>query len=283
MEALRAAWSDGAEFRPTTAPGDAIRLAQAAAQEGFDAVIGAGGDGTAHEVANGVLAANQPRVVCGFAPLGSANDYVHSLEHQFGPAADHPSAGHLVDVGRVRTDRGLDCFFINSLGIGLAGAVTVESRAIGWLQGVPLYGLATLRALWRRFETPELSLQFDDQPQRTERTTLLSLLNGRREGNFVMAPHAKLDDGQFHVVHALGMSRFTVLRLLPRLALAGPPDQHPHVRQFACHRVRVSSATPLTAHVDGEILCRPEVDTRQLDIELLPQRLAVRVFRVDSR
>lgn len=282
LEALKAAWRSWAEFRPTAGPGDATRIARKACEEGFEVVIGAGGDGTAHEVANGVLDSRLRDVLFGIAPLGSANDYVHSLEHEFGPAASQPEQGMLVDVGRVRADTGRECHFVNSIGLGLAGAVTVESRAIDWLQGVPLYGLATLRALWSRFETPPLTLRLDDGAEETRRTLLLSVLVGRREGSFVLAPDARLADGQFDYVHALHMSRWNVLTLLPRLAWKGPPTGHPLVRTGRCARLSLASPVPLTVHVDGEIFCRPQDNVKQLEVDLLPSRLRTRVFRVSK-
>ncbi len=55
LTGLRQAWADRASFWPTTAPGQAEELALRAAHEGFATVVAAGGDGTVHEVANGLL------------------------------------------------------------------------------------------------------------------------------------------------------------------------------------------------------------------------------------
>src|SRR5688572_13743683 len=68
-----------ADFRPTSRPGEASELATRAAAEGFAVVGAAGGDGTVHEVANGLLAAPGPTPVLAVLPLGSANDYAHAL------------------------------------------------------------------------------------------------------------------------------------------------------------------------------------------------------------
>lgn len=282
LQTLREAWKNVAEFRPTSAPRDASRIARKACEDGFNVVIAAGGDGTAHEVANGVLESRLRDVLFGIAPLGSANDYVHTLEHEFGPAARQPEKGIVVDVGKVRAGGGRECYFVNSLGLGFAGAVTIESREIGWLQGVPLYGLATLRALWKRYSTPPLTTRIDDGPEETQRSLMLSLLVGRREGNFVLAPDASLVDGKFDYVQALNMSRWNVLSLLPQLATKGPPREHPLVRTGRCSKMSVSSPVPITVHVDGEIFARPEDNVRQLDVDLLPTRLRTRVFRLSE-
>lgn len=60
----------------TRAFGDATRLAQQAAEEGFDIVAGYGGDGTQHEIANGVLGTD---AVMGVLPGGTGNNFAREL------------------------------------------------------------------------------------------------------------------------------------------------------------------------------------------------------------
>src|SRR5438132_1369447 len=78
---LRRGWAARAVFRPTERPGHGEELAKQAALDGFSTVVAAGGDGTVHEVANGLLSAGRPEVVFGIVPIGSANDYAASLAH----------------------------------------------------------------------------------------------------------------------------------------------------------------------------------------------------------
>ena len=276
LEALRREWGETAAFRPTQHAGHATELARQAVEDGFELVAAAGGDGTVHEVANGILASPRREVVFGIIPIGSANDYSHSLQHQFGTPAAGDSA-RLVDVGHVRDGQGRERFFVCCLGLGLNGRVTLESRRIRKLRGVALYGLATLRAL-RDVTAPPLRLQWDEQPTEIVPTLMLSVLLGRREGNFVLAPQAILDDGLFDFVHTGALARWTVLRFLPRLALFGPPPNDPRVHIGRCRRLRIESESPLVIHTDGEMFCRPEDDVRQLDIQIQPQRQRVQLF-----
>jgi diacylglycerol kinase family enzyme len=298
LEKLRRAWGNRAEFRPTQAPGHAEALAHQAAQEGFRIVAAAGGDGTVHEVANGLLR-DGPSTSVDFAviPIGSANDYADSLEHAFSECRRKDERGRgdertlasnsstlppssfastrSVDVGRVRSASGKERYFVCCLGLGLNGAVTLESRGIRRLQGLALYGLATLRALWYHYACPELELAFDGQPAVPSPTLMLSVLAGRREGGFLLAPDARLDDGWLDYVHTGELSRWEVLRLLPRLALSGPPRNHPKVRLGRCRHVRVRAQVPLTVHIDGEFFCTPTDNVRDLDIEIIPAGLRV--------
>jgi diacylglycerol kinase family enzyme len=153
--------------------------------------------------------------------------------------------------------------------------VTLESRKIKRLQGIALYGLATLRALWYHYGCPALDLAIDDQPAVQTPSLMLSVMVGKREGGFVMAPTASLSDGWLDYVHAGDLSRWEVLRFLPRLALAGPPDQHPKIRQGRCRKISLTSAKPLVVHIDGEFFCKPEENIRALEIEIKPAALTV--------
>jgi diacylglycerol kinase family enzyme len=273
LERLRSQWGSHAAFWPTEHEGHGEDLALKAAGSGFTVVAAAGGDGTVHEVANGLLRSGRPDVAFAVVPIGSSNDYAYSLGLDNGAP---PPPERRVDVGLVRDGRGRERHFVCCLGLGFNGKVTLEARRIKRLQGVALYGLATLRALWYHYACPPLSVSIDDQPATTMPTLMLSVLLGRREGGFVMAPQAELDDGQFDYVHTGNLSRLAVLRFLPRLALAGPPKNHPKVHLGRCRRFALQSPTPLTVHIDGEFFARPEDDVRDLDIRLLPQALRVK-------
>jgi YegS/Rv2252/BmrU family lipid kinase len=273
---LRRRWGSRVEFRATDRAGHAEELALAAAREGFRVVAAAGGDGTVHEVANGLLRAGRPEVLFGVVPVGSANDYAYSLgvREADGVVQGPAAGGRAVDVGVVSDAAGRQRFFVNSLGLGLSGAVTVESRRIRRLQGLALYGLATLRALWYHYACPVMHFTIDGADWQAP-TLMVSVGLGQREGGFVLAPQAELDDGWFEFLHAGDLSRWEVLRFLPRLATAGPPTDHPKVRIARCREIAISSGGPLTIHIDGEFFCRPEDGVRSVYIKILPGALRV--------
>jgi diacylglycerol kinase (ATP) len=97
----------------TQGAGHAVELASAARRAGADLVVAAGGDGTVHEVVNGLLAdgADAGVPVLGVVPLGSGCDYAKTFElpTDVGAAvgrllSDLPAVA--VDVGEVRCRRG---------------------------------------------------------------------------------------------------------------------------------------------------------------------------------
>lgn len=281
LRELQATLGPRAELLPTTHAGHAEELARDAALNGTGVITAAGGDGTVHEVANGVLRAGRPEVVFGVLPLGSANDYAYSLRKSFGDAAFLPT-GQRVDVGLVRGDDGRERYFLNTLGLGFSAAVTVESRRIRWLQGLALYGLAFLRALLFRYACPVMHCSFDGVPRQIP-TLSLTIALAHREGSFVVAPEARLDDGLFDYLHVGPLARWEVLRYMPTLASGGQlPRDHPALWQGRCREVRLQSPEPLTVHLDGEFFCRPQDQLRGLEVRLLPTALRVRLVDLKS-
>jgi len=266
-------------LQPTAYAGHAEELARQAAADGFAKVVAAGGDGTVHEVANGLLRSGRRDVVFATWPLGSANDYAYSLgmEEWWRRRREHPPTETLaVDVGRV-TSTGRERFYVNSLGIGFNGMVTIEARRIRWLTGMPLYAWAFLKAMVKHFATPEMRIAFDDAV--VEGPTLALTINlAQREGGFPITPDADLTDGLFDYMHAKKLRRWHLLRYLPAMARGRLPRDHPRIGLGRARKIVVKSSVPLCIHADGEFFCTPTDGVREVSVELLPARLLVEVF-----
>lgn len=279
LKSLPPALLDGVELRPTAHAGHAEELARRAADDGVGRIAAAGGDGTMHEVANGILQANRPDVVMSVWPVGSANDYAYTL----GMTAWWerrtellPTEVLAVDVGRV-TGGGQSRYAVGNLGLGFNGMVNLEARRTRWLSGLPLYAWAFLKSITRHYATPEMTVRLDDA-ETTGPTLALSVLLGQREGNFPLRPAASLTDGRFDIMHAADLPRWQLVRYLPAMATGRLPENHPRLRLARARVVGVRSARPLCVHVDGEVFCVPADGVRELTVETVPGRLRVEVY-----
>lgn len=78
-------FASDAEMRPTLHAGAARELAKAAVEEGFDTIVAAGGDGTLHEVVNGIgdAPSGYDRCKFGIIPLGTVNVFALELAIPF--------------------------------------------------------------------------------------------------------------------------------------------------------------------------------------------------------
>lgn len=270
---LKRALGSEDRYEPTRHAGHARELARQAAIDGWPVIGAAGGDGTAHEVAGGILDSGRDATLA-VMPLGSANDYAMALGLAPGwwQARRFRPVVRRVDVGRVSWS-GRSRWFINGAGVGFNGQVTVESRKISRLRGLMLYGLAVWRALGVARSHGDWQVEVDGARRPTRPLMTVSVALGHREGNFTLAPRARLDDGLFDVVEAGILTGWEVAGLLPWLAM-GREVAHPKVWQGTARAARVTADGPVAAHADGEMLCEPGDGVRDFVFDLLPGKLA---------
>lgn len=93
---------------PTQGPGDAVQAARQLAPH-YDRLVVCGGDGTLHEVVNGLMALPmEHRPVVGYIPAGTTNDFAQNLslprKMDAKAALAATGAARRVDVGRLEED-----------------------------------------------------------------------------------------------------------------------------------------------------------------------------------
>ncbi|HEV2147631.1 MAG TPA: diacylglycerol kinase family protein [Longimicrobiaceae bacterium] len=257
---------------PTQARGHATEIALRAAGEGWTAVVAAGGDGTVHEVANGLLreAGDGPTVPMGIVPVGSGNDFAKLVGAPTDAAAATrrllQATPRRVDAGRVG-----DRFFTNGVGIGLDARVGIEAAKVRRLRGIAIYLWALARVL-PRFRPPRMRVELDGVLVADGPLTLVTAANGGcHGGGFWICPAARIDDGELDVAVADALGTLGILDLLPRV-MRGTHVGRPRVRMLRARRIRVTSPDPLPVHADGEILSEA---AHELEIKVLPGRLTV--------
>lgn len=277
VAALKREYAGVVEFRPTERPGHAVELARIAAQSGFEKVVAFGGDGTVHEVANGILASGRTDAVFATWPGGSMNDYAFSTGLKDWRAGKPNVTPQIIQADVLRVwDGRRERFAVNGFGFGFNGEVTVESRKIRRLRGHLLYATAFLRAAWWKYATPIVTVNIDGLTT-VEQTLALSVSVGQREGGFRLFPNARLDDGWADTLYVGAVKRWELARYFPGLLAGRLPIGHPFLRTGVCRTAVVRSETPLCAHADGELICTREDAIHELSVELCPGRLRVEV------
>ena len=259
----------------TTAPGHATELARQAMADGYALIVSAGGDGTTHEVLNGMMAgANGGQAgTLACIPAGSGNDFaaMNGVPEDIRGACELLAAGgtRVVDVGRVTIDGTLVRYFDNVVGIGFDGVVNLEARKITWLRGMLLYLPVVLKAIFQTLHVMDVQIEIDGRTiQRRQMMTVVA--NGPREGHtFLVAPHAQCDDGHFDLLLVDEMPRLSMLGLVPAF-LKGTHLKDPRTSEQPVKHVIVSSQDPIYLHVDGEVLC-PQANV--VEVEILPGAL----------
>ncbi|MGQ0720129.1 MAG: diacylglycerol/lipid kinase family protein [Candidatus Eiseniibacteriota bacterium] len=270
LPALLAARGARADVRITEAPRDAVRLAREAAAAGASLVVAVGGDGTAHEVVNGIAGS---RATFALIPVGSGNDLALALgiPSELDAALDVALSGAEKAIDLARFD---DAWFANSLGLGFEAQVTIESRSITWLRGFAIYLAAVLRAL-ARLRCPQLVIRADDRVLEGRRL-LVCVGNGPRVGGgFYLTPDAVNDDGLLDLCIVEGMGRWRVLRTLPK-AIRGAHVGDPRITMLRARSIEIESDEGFPFHADGEVI---DAACRRLSVRVVPRALTVRVPR----
>jgi len=266
-----------ADWSGTEYPGHATELARQAGENGYDLVVAVGGDGTVHEVVNGLMQVPEStRPALGIVPLGSGNDFAHILGLPVNPGEALLSAingqAHPLDVGSVRDENDRLEYFNNTIGMGFDSVVNMYTRKITVIHGFVMYFVALMITIFRNFDPIDLHVE-TDQETWDLRSLMLALGNGPREGGgFIVTPEAILDDGILNYVTIKNISRLMMLRLVPEV-MKGTHGRFKQVRMGTCRRMSVNSKQPLYVHCDGEIYAGFGTDIRKLDIQILPNSI----------
>ena len=266
-----------ADWSGTEYPGHAIEIARQAGENGYDLVMALGGDGTVHEVVNGLMQVPQGnRPALGIVPLGSGNDFANILGIPADPGKALLSAingqAHPLDVGSVRDENNRLEYFDNTIGMGFDSLVNMYTRKITAIHGFLMYFVALMITIFRNFDPIDLHVETDHETWDL-RSLMLALGNGPREGGgFIITPDAKLDDGLLNYVTIKNISRLMMLRLVPEV-MKGTHGRFKQVKMGTCQRMNVTSKQPLYIHCDGEIFAGFGSDVHNLTIQMLPNSI----------
>jgi diacylglycerol kinase (ATP) len=267
-----------AEYIETTRQGEAKKLAARAAEEGRPVII-AGGDGSIHEVVNGILSTGR-HVPLGIVAAGSGNDYAWNtlkLARDPAEAIDRAFTGRLVDA-----DAGIANgeYFANSLSVGLDAYIAVAAerlKALPFMSGSRLYYSATLQQLLFGYHhCPWLTLRLDGgEPageQQVRRYVVLAVTIGPTYGaGFRINPTADYCDGLFDICTIRYTPLLRALKLLP-IVKKGEHTDLPEATFYRAKSVYIQAQQPVNVQMDGEI-----GKAISYDVRILPGALWVRV------
>ena len=267
------------DWSGTVYPGHAIELARQASEEGYDMVIAMGGDGTVHEVVNGIMQAPENRrPILGVVPVGSGNDFAHGINasknsNQALTRALNGEAS-IVDLGLMTDENGRKEYFDNTLGIGFGAIVTIRSHKLPILRGFLMYLTAVIQTIILDHNPMKMQIETDEQKW-DQSVIYLVLCNGPREGGgFLIAPDARIDDGLIHYAMITDVSRPMMFRIVPEV-MKGTHGRFKQVRLGTCRKFALTANRPLYIHADGEIFSGPGTDIHKVSVEILPSALKV--------
>lgn len=254
------------EIAVSPGPGEAARLAAGAVEGGHRTIVAVGGDGTANEIANGMIGSG---AVLGLYPIGAGNDLARTLGYPRGRRRHiarflAQARPRTIDVGEVNGR-----VFLNVAGVGIDGHVAerirasarVVGRRFGYLVGA-LVSIATYRP-------QAMEVRIDGVPRLGRFLTVVAS-NGRYFGGGMHpAPRARLDDGELDVTVAGDLGRLDSVLALARL-YRGTHENGTTIVTLRAKRVEIDLERALPIQVDGEV-----ARVERLEIGVRPAALAV--------
>ena len=241
----------------TTHPGHATEAARDALTHGERYLVAAGGDGTVHEVVNGMIRDGGPvaaDAVLGVVAAGSGCDFVRSfgLPGDAVQAARHLAGDRVrpIDVGVVTTAAGTR-YFVNIAEAGLGAAVVARAAGLTSLLGGARYAAGFWLTL-PGFRRATVRLDADTHPH-TWRSYNVVVANGRfYGGGMQISPNSRPDDGLLDVLVMTGpkSDSFTTL---PKV-YKGTHLPHRNIAELRAGQVRIDADQPFPVEADGELL-----------------------------
>ncbi len=245
----------------------ATALAQHAAAEGYRRIIAVGGDGSLHEVFNGICrwcaATGVPteEFLIGVVPIGSGNDWIRSL----GVPNDttevvnmiHRRSSGVMDVMRVKSSGGKTAYMANIGGVGFDSHVCkrVNTQKESGRRGRLIY-LNSLRYTIFNLKSIYISVVADGEVVFTGMCYSVAFGNGKYSGSGMrQVPLAVMDDGLLDYTIIPKTPLLKVVRELPRL-FNGTLHQSEYVISGKCRSLQIVPMDEQSGDIfelDGEI------------------------------
>jgi diacylglycerol kinase (ATP) len=263
----------------TTHPGHATQAAREALDGGERYLVAAGGDGTIHEVVNGMLADDRPvaaDAVLGVLASGSGCDFVRS----FGLPGDAvQGARHLagdsvrrIDIGKVTCAAGpaqTVRYFPNIAEAGLGAAVVARAARLPGFLGPAKYFCGFWLTL-PGFHPGAVRLDADGQAFQWDAYNVVVANCRFYGGGMQISPKSEPDDGALDILVMVGpkSDAFTTLPKVYR----GTHLPHRDIVELRASRLRIETDTPFPVEADGEV-----VGTTPATFEVIPGPIQVKV------
>lgn len=270
-------------------PGHAKILANqiAGKSRGPKIIIAVGGDGTLHEVMNGIV--KNDNITLGFIPGGSGNDFSRAFHIPTNPLEALKVILRLmkrdastIDAGKIMMGDRSEHYFINNMGAGFDAIIAYEvnhSKVKAWLNKLSLgrlvYALFLLKKVFT-YKTSTIDLSIDGKKHIFEQTWFVAVSNQPfYGGGMKIAPEAKPEDGLFDITVIHELSRLKLLLVFISV-FWGKHVHFKEVKTFKGSVISIRSQDTFYVHADGE-----HIGFTPLSIHLQPRVLEVLIRRTN--
>ncbi|MEY8371776.1 diacylglycerol kinase family protein [Aerococcaceae bacterium 50-4] len=275
LEKALSASFDDIDTRLTEGEGDAIKWAREASDEGYEAVVVVGGDGTVNEGISGI-AETDSKIKFGFIPLGTANDLARALGISLDPKEAAKALANFntrrIDIAKIN-----DQYFCNVAAIGSIPSAVMETSSEEKSKfGFFAYIRDSMRAVLKDDQyTYRLVLDDDEEMELSTKVIIIALTNsvGSIEN---MIANAKPDDGLLHIMTLRDENLLAELPGMIQELNGGYISEANNMITYNVKKVAISivneDAEQVKVNVDGD-----EGPALPIEITVLPSHVEVMV------
>ena len=235
-------------------------------KEGFDLIIGIGGDGTLNEIANGFFSDKTRSVIneeasLAIIPSGTGSDFIRFLKipRDFKSSVELiKSAGkRKIDIGKISYQSGREenkeKYFLNVADFGLGADVVKNISDKPALKRGPLSYYSGLLKTIRSYNAKNLKIDAEGYDTIRGKFLIGAVANGGMfGGGMIIAPDASITDGKFELVWIDEMSKFEIIKKSISL-YKGTISKVPKVKILRTSKVSVTSEDSVNIEYDGEL------------------------------
>jgi diacylglycerol kinase (ATP) len=257
-------------------PGQLGDLAREAADEGAWLLVVVGGDGTVHEVVNGI--AQREGVELAVVPRGTGWDFArtHGIPKRLAKALRIAVEGTArpFDLGRaVYTADGNEtsAWFANMASVGMSGAVARKANATTKALGAKTSYLLALGVVFARWKNVHLRVRVDEEERDALMEDTIVAVGRYLAGGMMITPDAEPDDGLFDVLLIGDVTKTELVRVMPKI-YRGTHLPHPKGEVLRGRTVSIEADHPLPIQLDGE-----QPGTTPVQFEIVPKAIRLRV------
>lgn len=254
----------------TQYPGHASDIIKTTSLSNYEAIVVFGGDGTIHEVINGMMTrSDNVKIPIGVVPLGTGNALLHDLDIlTVDKAIERILKKNIItiDLMECHTSGGL-IYSFNILGWGIP--VTINEIAEKWrFLGIQRYNLATLSQIIHN-PSWNCTITLDDLVIK-DKITFFMACNTQFTGNGMkIAPHALLDDGFMNAILLKKESRLKLVQLFLKV-FSGKHINHPDIIYKKVQRIRIDTPDPMPLIIDGQ-----QLGLSPVEVKVMPKQIAI--------
>jgi diacylglycerol kinase (ATP) len=235
-----------------------------------------GGDGTVHEVVNGI--AGRDGVELALIPRGTGWDFArgHEIPKRIDRALRIATDGvaRPFDLGRASYEadgREETAWFANMASVGMSGAVAAKANTTTKALGAKTSYLLALGVVFARWKNVRLRVEVDDERREGLMEDTIVAVGRYLAGGMMITPDAEPDDGLFDVLLIGDVTKTELVRVMPKI-YRGTHLPHPKGEVLRGSTVSIAADAPMPIQLDGE-----QPGTTPVRFELVPAAIRLRV------